>query len=76
MEYQAAETAHRAQGAVQNYSVFKDSKRPLVEYDVGIKITGHWSFQNIRVSSKKQFQKYLSGAVYVPGTVLSAAFTK
>lgn len=52
MEYQAAETAHRAQGAVQNYSVFKDSKRPFVEYDVGIKITGHWSFQNIRVSSK------------------------
>ena len=52
MEYQAAETAHTEQGAVQNYSVFKDCKRPLVEYDVGIKITGHWSSQNIRVSSK------------------------
>ena len=63
------------QGAVKNYRVFKDCKRPLVEYDVGIKLTSHWSLQNIRVSSKNIFESIHQGAVYISGTMQSAAFT-
>lgn len=53
------------QQAVKNYSVFKDCKRPLVEYDSGIKLTSHWSLQNIRVSSKNIFESSSGGCVCI-----------
>ena len=64
----------REQGAVKTYSVFKDYKRPLVEYDVGMKLTSHWSLQNIRVSSKNISKSIHQGPVCVSGTTRSAAF--